>query len=42
VQGDVEALTAAELLDPAEGRLRADYDAIETKIAIDRDQEFLE
>lgn len=34
VHADVEALTAAELLDITEGGLRADYDAIETKIAI--------
>jgi predicted transcriptional regulator len=34
VQADVEALTAAGLLDAAEGGVRADYDAIETKIAI--------
>jgi predicted transcriptional regulator len=34
VHGDVQALTAAGLLDPAGGGLRADYDAIETRIAI--------
>jgi predicted transcriptional regulator len=34
VQADVEALTAAGLLDAADGGVRADYDAIETKIAI--------
>ena len=34
VHADVQALTAAVLLEAAEGRLRADYDAIETKIAI--------
>jgi predicted transcriptional regulator len=34
VQTDVEALTAAGLLDAADGGVRADYDAIETKIAI--------
>jgi predicted transcriptional regulator len=34
VQTDVEALTAAGLLDAAEGGVRAGYDAIETKIAI--------
>lgn len=34
VHADVEALTAAGLLDATEGGLRADYDAIETKIAI--------
>jgi predicted transcriptional regulator len=34
VHADVQALTAAGLLDAAEGGLRADYDAIETKIAI--------
>src|ERR1700757_3472769 len=31
---DVQALTAAGLLDTADGGVRADYDAIETKIAI--------
>jgi predicted transcriptional regulator len=31
---DVQALTAAGLLDATDGGLRADYDAIETKIAI--------
>jgi len=31
---DVQALTAAGLLDSENGRVRADYDAIETKIAI--------
>ena len=31
---DVQALTAAGLLDAGENGLRADYDAIETKIAI--------
>jgi predicted transcriptional regulator len=34
VHADVQALTAAGLLDQSEGRLRADYDAIETRIAI--------
>jgi predicted transcriptional regulator len=34
VHADVQALTAAGLLDIGEGGLRADYDAIETKIAI--------
>jgi predicted transcriptional regulator len=34
VRTDVEALTAAGLLDAADGGVRADYDAIETKIAI--------
>jgi predicted transcriptional regulator len=34
VHADVRALTAAGLLDEAGGGLRADYDAIETKIAI--------
>lgn len=34
VHADVQALTAAGLLDTADGRLRADYDVIETKIAI--------
>jgi len=34
VHADVKALTAAGLLDAADGSLRADYDAIETKIAI--------
>ena len=34
VHSDVQALTAAGLLEAAEGRLQADYDAIETKIAI--------
>ncbi len=34
VHADVQALTAAGLLDAADGSLRADYDAIETKIAI--------
>lgn len=34
VHADVQALTAAGLLDAEEGALRADYDAIETKIAI--------
>jgi predicted transcriptional regulator len=34
VHADVQALTAAGLLDAADGGLRADYDAIETKIAI--------
>ena len=33
VHADVQALTAAGLLDTSEG-LRADYDAIETRIAI--------
>jgi len=34
VHADVQALTAAGLLDATEGGVRADYDAIETKIAI--------
>lgn len=34
VHADVQALTAAGLLDATHGGLRADYDAIETKIAI--------
>ena len=34
VHADVQALTNAGLLDAADGSLRADYDAIETKIAI--------
>jgi predicted transcriptional regulator len=34
VHADVQALTAAGLLDPVDGGLRADYDAIETRIAI--------
>jgi predicted transcriptional regulator len=34
VHADVQALAAAGLLDTAEGGFRADYDAIETKIAI--------
>jgi len=34
VHADVQALAAAGLLDAADSGLRADYDAIETKIAI--------
>jgi predicted transcriptional regulator len=34
VHADVQALTEAGLLDASAGGLRADYDAIETKIAI--------
>jgi predicted transcriptional regulator len=34
VHADVQALTAAGLLDATNGGVRADYDAIETKIAI--------
>ena len=34
VHADVQALTAAGLLEAAKGGLRADYDAIETKITI--------
>jgi predicted transcriptional regulator len=34
VHADVQALTAAGLLDAADGGIRADYDAIETRIAI--------
>lgn len=34
VHSDVQALAAAGLLDATEAGLRADYDAIETKIAI--------
>ena len=34
VHADVQALTAAGLLDASAGGVRADYDSIETKIAI--------
>jgi predicted transcriptional regulator len=34
VHADVQALLAAGMLESAGGRLRADYDAIETRIAI--------
>jgi len=34
VHADVQALMAAGLLDASDGGVRADYDAIETKIAI--------
>src|SRR5256885_17080187 len=34
VHADVQALTAAGLLNPVDGGLRADYDAIEARIAI--------
>jgi predicted transcriptional regulator len=34
VHADVQALAAAGLLDASNGGVRADYDAIETKIAI--------
>jgi predicted transcriptional regulator len=34
VHADVQALTAAGLLDTADGGVRADYDVIETRIAI--------
>ena len=34
VHADVQALTAAGLLDATDGSVRADYDAIETKIRI--------
>lgn len=34
VHADVQALTAAGLLDAIDGGIRADYDAIETRIAI--------
>jgi predicted transcriptional regulator len=34
VHTDVQALTSAGLLDATDGELRADYDAIETRIAI--------
>jgi predicted transcriptional regulator len=34
VHADVQALTAAGLLDATDGGVRADYDTIETKIAI--------
>ena len=34
VHADVAALTVAGLLEAADGRLRADYDVIETKIAV--------
>jgi predicted transcriptional regulator len=35
VHADAQALTAAGLLDATDGGVRADYDVIETKIAID-------
>ena len=34
VHGDVQALTSAGLSDTTDGGMRADYDAIETRIAI--------
>ena len=34
VHADVQALTAAGLLDTADGRFQADYDVIQTRIAI--------
>jgi predicted transcriptional regulator len=34
VHADVQALTAAGLIEAADGGLRADYDAIETRIAM--------
>ncbi len=34
VHADVQALTAAGLLDTADGGVQADYDVIDTKIAI--------
>jgi predicted transcriptional regulator len=34
VHADVQALTAAGLIEAADGGLRADYDAIETRIAV--------
>ena len=34
VHADIQALTAAGLIDMTDNELRADYDAIETKIAI--------
>jgi len=34
VHGDVQALTAAGLLNVTDGRVRTDYDAIATKIAL--------
>src|SRR3984893_12603370 len=34
VHSDVQALTAAGLLDASDGSVRADYDTIETRIAI--------
>lgn len=34
VHGDVQALTSAGLLDTSDGGVSADYDAIETRIAI--------
>lgn len=34
VHADVQALTAAGLIDPSDGGVRVDYDAIETRIAI--------
>jgi predicted transcriptional regulator len=34
VHADVQALTAAGLLDTADGGVQADYDVIETRIAI--------
>ena len=33
-RGDVQALAAAGLLDTADGGVQADYDVIETRIAI--------
>jgi predicted transcriptional regulator len=34
VHADVQALTSAGLLDPSDGGMRVDYDAIETRIVI--------
>jgi predicted transcriptional regulator len=34
VHADVQALTSAGLIDPSDGGVRVDYDAIETRIAI--------
>ena len=34
VHADIQALTSAGLLDPSDGGVRVDYDAIETTIAI--------
>jgi predicted transcriptional regulator len=34
VHADAQALTAVGLLDTADGRVQADYDVIETRIAI--------
>jgi predicted transcriptional regulator len=34
VHADVQALTSAGLINPSDGGVRVDYDAIETRIAI--------